>query len=43
MSSMEWTTISIKRKTRNALAKLGTKDTSFDDILQILLENWRQK
>jgi len=32
------TTIKIKRDTRNALAELGKKDDTFDDIIRELLD-----
>jgi len=41
-NSEKWTTISIKQKTRDEIASYGTKDTSFEDILQNLLESWRK-
>jgi len=41
MESMKWTTISVKPETKDQLAELGTKNTSFEDILQILLQSWR--
>ncbi len=31
------TTIGISKETRNSLASLGTKDSTFDDIIQDLL------
>ena len=34
----EDTTIRLKRKTRERLARLGNKDESFDDIVQRLLD-----
>lgn len=34
---MKFTTISISKPTRDALAAVGTKDQSFDDIIQLLL------
>jgi len=38
---MTMTSIAIKKKTRNQLASIGTKDSTFDDILQKLLQEWR--
>ena len=37
------TTIAIKKETRDNLAKIGSKDQSFDDILQTLLKSWVEK
>ena len=36
--SKDVTTIKLERSTRNKLASLGTKDSSFDDIVKNLLE-----
>jgi len=38
---METTTISIRKQTREMLASLGTKDSTFDEIIQKLIESWR--
>jgi len=42
-NAIEWTTICIKRQTRNELASIGSKDSRFEDILQELLKQWRDK
>lgn len=34
------TTISVTKPTRERLAALGTKDSTFDEIIQKLLEKW---
>ena len=34
------TTISVTKLTREKLAELGTKDSTFDDIIRKLLEKW---
>ncbi len=34
------TSIAISKKIRNQLAAIGTKDSTFDDIIQSLLEKW---
>jgi len=36
------TTIPINRETRKDLAALASKDQTFDDILKLLLENWKE-
>lgn len=38
---MTMTSITIQKETRNQLASLGTKDSTFDDIIQELLKSWR--
>jgi len=35
------TTISISKETRDRLAIIGTKDSTFDDIIKNLIKNWR--
>ena len=35
------TSIAISRKIRDQLASLGTKDTTFDEIIQDLIKNWK--
>ena len=37
---MTMTSISIKKETRNQLASLGTKDSTFDEIIRTLLAQW---
>ena len=37
---MTMTSISIKKETRNQLALLGTKDSTFDEIIRKLLTRW---
>ncbi len=37
---MTMTSISIKKETRNQLASLGDKDSTFDEIIRVLLEQW---
>ena len=37
---MTMTSISIKKETRNQLASLGTKDSTFDEIIRTLLTQW---
>ena len=36
------TTIQIDRATKEALAALGTKGTSFEQIIRFLLKEWRK-
>lgn len=36
------TTIGISKETRNSLASLGTKDSTFDEIIQDLLKEVNQ-
>ncbi len=36
------TSISVSKETRNELASLGTKDSDFEDIIQVLLKKWYQ-
>jgi len=38
MSETETTTLTVTRKTRNRLAKLGAKDQTFDSIICDLLD-----
>lgn len=40
---MAMTSIAIQKETRNQLASLGTKDSTFDEIIQSLLEKWNEK
>lgn len=35
------TSIAIRKETRNHLASLGTKDSTFDEIIQKLITSWR--
>jgi len=37
------TSIAISRKIRNQLAGIGTKDSTFDEIIQKLLKKWEGK
>ena len=37
---MTMTSISIKKETINQLALLGTKDSTFDEIISTLLKQW---
>lgn len=37
---MAMTSIAIKKETRNQLASLGTKDSTFDEIIRTLLKQW---
>ena len=37
---MTMTSIAIQKETRNQLASLGTKDSTFDEIIRTLLDNW---
>jgi len=39
---MTMTSISIKKETRNQLASIGTKDSTFDEIIQKLIKCWRE-
>lgn len=34
------TTVAISKKTRERLASIGNKDSTFDDIIRKLLEEW---
>ncbi len=36
------TTIAITKSTRNAVAAIGSKDQSFEEIIQLLLEKWNE-
>ena len=36
------TSIAIRKETRNHLASLGTKDSTFDEIIQKLITSWRE-
>jgi len=40
---MKFTTIAISKTTRNAIASIGSKDQSFEEILQKLLSKWNKK
>ena len=40
ITMMTMTSISIKKETRNQLASLGTKDSTFDEIIRTLLKQW---
>ena len=37
------TTITIRNETRNQLASIGSKDSTFDDIIQELLRKWNDE
>jgi len=37
------TSIAILKETRNQLASIGTKDSTFDDIIKRLLKKWDLK
>ena len=37
---MSMTSIAIHKETRNQLASLGNKDSTFDEIIQELLKKW---
>ena len=37
------TSIAISREIRNQLAAIGTKDSTFDEIIQNLLTKWNRK
>ena len=37
------TSIAISKKLRNQLASIGTKDSTFDDIIKRLLKKWDLK
>ena len=40
---MVMTSIAIHKETRNQLATIGTKDSTFDDIIQELLKKWNNE
>ena len=40
---MVMTSIAIQKETRNQLASLGTKDSTFDTIIQELIKKWSDK
>ena len=40
---MAMTTITISKETRNRLAKFGDHDSTFDDIIQKLIKQWKGK
>jgi len=40
---MKYTTISISKTTRDALAATAKKDQSFENIIQQLLSKWNEK
>ena len=42
MTTITLTTVSIKRHTKNDLAALGHKGSTFDEIIQNLLQEWRK-
>jgi len=37
------TSIAVSRKIRDQLASLGNKDSTFEDIVQKLIKEWREK
>jgi len=40
---MKSTTIAISKATRDEIASIGSKDQSFDEILQQILSKWNEK
>ena len=40
---MNKTSISISQDTRNLLAEIGTKDSTFDEIIKKLIEKWNER
>jgi len=42
MHMANMTSISIRKEIRNQLAALGNKDSTFDEIIQMLIENWKK-
>jgi len=40
---MQYTTIAITKSTRDAVAAIGSKDQSFEEIIQELLSKWSEK
>jgi hypothetical protein len=42
IDTMVDTTITLKRNTRNEIASLGNKDSTFDEILRNLVKCWRE-
>ena len=43
MVMMTMTSIAIQKETRNQLASLGTKDSTFDVIIQKLIKKWNDE
>jgi len=43
VTMIEKTCISVRREIRNQLASLGNKDSTFDQIIQMLIEHWRKE
>jgi len=39
---VKYTTIAITKPTRDAVASVGSKDQSFEEIIQALLEKWNE-
>jgi len=40
---MTMTSIAIKKEIRNQLASLGTKDSTFNEIIQKLIKKWNDE
>jgi len=40
---MQYTTIALTKSTRDAVAAIGSKDQSFEEILQELIKKWNEK
>ena len=41
MLIISMTTITISKETRDRLATIGAKDSTFDDIIKNLIKSWR--
>jgi len=41
-TGIKWTTISLRQKTRDELASYGVMGNSFEDVVQKLLQSWRE-
>ncbi len=41
MPVMTMTSVAIQKEIRNQLALLGTKNSTFDEIIQKLINSWR--
>ena len=37
------TSVAIQKETRNQLAAVGSKDSTFDEIIQKLIKSWNEK
>ncbi len=42
MNMSNKTSIAVNKSIRDQLASLGTKDSTFDEIIQLLLNDWRK-